>query len=157
MAIAMPVVGLSCGRRRGAVLAAGDRVLGAVHFAAPHTLGSLYHSFCPAAASSQLADARGGAVGSGRVADIGAGLGAGSRRRSSGTGSARASDARCRTSPGAIVDPKTGAPIIFDDQYMNSLVSIGFVGLSACSGSSGAACAGWSQTARRLRRAGAVT
>jgi hypothetical protein len=31
--------------------------------------------------------------------------------------------------PGAIVDPKTGAPIIFDDQYLNSLVSIGFLGL----------------------------
>gem|GEM_PF-5104332 len=30
---------------------------------------------------------------------------------------------------GAIVDPKTGAPIIFDDQYMNSLVSIGALGL----------------------------
>ena len=31
--------------------------------------------------------------------------------------------------PGAITDPKTGAPIIFDDQYLNSLVSIGFLGL----------------------------
>jgi hypothetical protein len=27
-----------------------------------------------------------------------------------------------------IADPKTGAPIIFDDQYMNTLVSIGIFG-----------------------------
>ena len=41
-----------------------------------------------------------------------------------GTGKIARSD-----DPGAIVDPKTGAPIIFDDQYLNSLVSTGFLGL----------------------------
>lgn len=103
-------------------------LLAAVHIAAPHTLGSLYHSFLPHEGLIQSQGARGGQLGSGRIADIGPGLrswkqaplvghGLGTGK-TSGTGQ-----------PGAIVDPKTGAPIIFDDQYLNSLVSIGFLGL----------------------------
>ena len=49
-------------------------LLAAVHLAAPHTLGSLYHSFLPKGGLVQSQTARGGDVGSGRVADLGPGL-----------------------------------------------------------------------------------
>jgi hypothetical protein len=100
----------------------------AVHLAAPHTLGSLYHSFLPKGGLVNSQTARSGDVGSGRVADLGPGLRSWKQApffgHGLGTGKVASS-----SEPGAIVDPKTGAPIIFDDQYLNSLVSIGFLGL----------------------------
>ncbi|HUK95650.1 MAG TPA: O-antigen ligase family protein [Gaiellaceae bacterium] len=103
-------------------------LLVAVHFASPHTLGSLYRSFDPKGGLVQSQTRRPSAVGSGRVADIAPGLRSWKQApffgHGLGTGKTRDS-----TTPGAIVDPKTGAPIIFDDQYLNSLVSIGFLGL----------------------------
>ena len=103
-------------------------VLAAVHVAAPQTLGSLYRSFSPRGGLVHSQTARAGNVGSGRVADIGPGLR--SWRQSPlvghGLGTGKTSGS---AEPGAIVDPKTGAPIIFDDQYLDSLVSIGFLGL----------------------------
>ena len=103
-------------------------LLAAVHLAAPHTLGSLYHSFLPKGGLVHSQTARAGNVGSGRVADIGPGLRSWKQAPVFGHGLGTGKVARS-TSPGAIVDPKTGAPIIFDDQYLNSLVSIGFLGL----------------------------
>ena len=103
-------------------------LLAAVHLAAPHTLGSLYHSFLPKGGLVHSQTARGGNVGSGRVADIGPGLRSWKQAPIFGHGLGTGKVARS-TDPGAIVDPKTGAPIIFDDQYLNSLVSIGFLGL----------------------------
>jgi len=103
-------------------------LLAAVHLAAPHTLGSLYHSFLPKGGLVKSQTARSGDVGSGRVADVGPGLRSWKQApffgHGLGTGKVASS-----SEPGAIVDPKTGAPIIFDDQYLNSLVSIGFLGL----------------------------
>jgi 4-amino-4-deoxy-L-arabinose transferase-like glycosyltransferase len=104
-------------------------LLAAVHLAAPHTLGSLYHSFLPQGGLVHSQTARGGEVGSGRVADIGPGLRSWKQKPVFGHGLGTGKTSRS-TDPGAIVDPKTGAPIIFDDQYLNSLVSIGFVGLA---------------------------
>src|SRR5215475_9245068 len=63
-------------------------LLAAVHFAAPRTLGSLYHSFFPQGGLYHSQSARSGAIGSGRIADIGRDCAAGSRTRSSATGSA---------------------------------------------------------------------
>ena len=70
-----------------------------------------------------------------------------------GTGKVRA----LRTSPGAIVDPKTGAPIIFDDQYLNSLVSIGFLGLIGVLWFVWGGVRRMVTTARHRRRPGRVT
>ena len=103
-------------------------LLAAVHLAAPHTLGSLYHSFLPKGGLVHSQTARAGNVGSGRVADIGPGLRSWKQAPVLGHGLGTGKVARSNE-PGTIVDPKTGAPIIFDDQYLNSLVSIGFLGL----------------------------
>ena len=117
-------------RDRALLAAAAIVLLAVVHFAAPGTLGSLYHAFVPQGGLVQ-SQTRASAATSARAASptsrpglrswkqapvFGHGLGTGKRRRGS-------------NEPGAIVDPKTGAPIIFDDQYLNTLVSIGFVGL----------------------------
>jgi hypothetical protein len=104
-------------------------LLAAVHLAAPHTLGSLYHSFLPQGGLVHSQTARGGEVGSGRLADIGPGLRSWKQKPVFGHGLGTGKTSRS-TDPGAIVDPRTGAPIIFDDQYLNSLVSIGFLGLA---------------------------
>jgi hypothetical protein len=129
MVIAMTVV---------AVIARGHAVLRywpallvllvAVHFAAPRTLGSLYHSFLPRGGLYHSQAARQGAVGSGRIADIAPGVRSWQQAPffGHGLGTGKVSGS---SEPGAIVDPKTGAPIIFDNQYLNSLVSIGFFGL----------------------------
>jgi O-antigen ligase len=117
--------------RRTAVVRAWPALLVlvvAVHFAAPGAIRGIYHAFKPRGGLVHSQTARAGSTGSGRVADIapglrswkqapllGHGLGTGKTRRSSDVG--------------AITDPKTGAAIIFDDQYLNSLVSIGFLGL----------------------------
>jgi polysaccharide biosynthesis protein PslJ len=102
----------------------------AVHFAAPHTLGSLYHAFLPQGGLTNSLSARSGEVGSGRLADIGPGFDSWKQAPLFGHGLGTGKTAGS-TEPGAIIDPKTGAPIIFDDQYLNSLVSIGFFGLVA--------------------------
>ena len=129
MALAMTVAGLIV--RKQAVLRywpAAIVLVAAVHFAAPHTLGSLYHSFLPRGGLVQSQTGRGGEVGSGRVADLGPGLRSWKQAPVFGHGLGTGKTSRS-TDAGAIVDPKTGAPIIFDDQYLNSLVSIGFAGL----------------------------
>ena len=129
MAIAMLIVGLLV--RAQAVRHYWPALfvtLLAVHFATPHTLGSLYHSFAPRGGLVQSQTRRPSAVGSGRVADVAPGLRSWKQAPVFGHGLG-IGKTRGTIGPGAIVDPKTGAPIIFDDQYMNSLVSIGFLGL----------------------------
>ena len=131
MAVAMIVVGLvvrgRAVRRYWPVVVA---VVAAAHFAAPGAMSSLYHAFAPRAGLIQSQTALGGSVGSGRLADIAPGLQSWEQApffgHGLGTGNSTGSSV-----PGAIVNPKTGVPIIFDDQYLNSLVSIGFVGLLA--------------------------
>jgi polysaccharide biosynthesis protein PslJ len=129
MVIVMAIVGLIV--RKRAVLRfwpLAILMLAVVHLAAPHTLGSLYHSFLPKGGLVHSQTARQGETGSGRVADIAPGIRSWKQApvfgHGLGTGKVAQSD-----EPGAITDPKTGAPIIFDDQYLNSLVSIGFLGL----------------------------
>ena len=129
MALAMTIVGLLV--RKHLVLRHWPLalvLLAAVHVAAPHTLGSLYHSFLPKGGIVHSQTARQGETGSGRVADVAPGLRSWRQApvfgHGLGTGKVSRSD-----EPGTIVDPKTGAPIIFDDQYLNSLVSIGLLGL----------------------------
>ena len=90
----------------------------------------LYGAFFPKHGLAHQLNGRAAQVGSGRLADIAPGLRslaavAGLRPRPRHRPRAR----HDTVGTGAIVDPKTGAPIIFDDQYMNSLVSIGSLGV----------------------------
>jgi hypothetical protein len=105
-------------------------MFGVIHLAAPSATGHLYNAFFPKSGLTTQLNGRAGEVGSGRLADIAPGLRSLEEKpvfgHGLGTGNVRGST--LDTSPGAIVDPSTGAPIIFDDQYMNSLVSIGILG-----------------------------
>src|SRR5262249_16382106 len=124
MVVAMVVVALVA--RKRAVLRYWPVLLVmlvVVHFAAPRTLASLYRSFFPRGGLYHSQSARRGAVGSGRIADIAPGVRAWKQDPFFGHGLGTGKVSRS-TDPGAIIDPKTGAPIIFDDQYLNSLVSI---------------------------------
>jgi O-Antigen ligase len=107
-------------------------VLGlALHVAAPGAMRHLYTAFFPRGGLTQQLDSRVGGVGSGRLSDIAPGLRSLQEApffgHGLGTGSTR--DTNVGDKPGAIVDPRTGAPIIFDDQYMNTLVTMGVLGL----------------------------
>jgi hypothetical protein len=129
MAIGMLAVGLVARRRqmlrRWPVLIA---LAVAIHLASPGAVTHLYRAFFPRQGLSGSQEVRSGGVGSGRLADVAPGL------RSweevpffgHGLGTGIGPDT---VGAGAIVDPRTGAPIIFDDQYLNSLVSIGALGL----------------------------
>ena len=101
------------------------------------------------AASSSRRRARGGSAGSGRVADIAPGLRSWKQAPVFGHGLGTGKTARS-DDPGAIADPKTGAPIIFDDQYLNSLVSIGFLGLIGVLWFVWGGVAGWSAPPARV-------
>jgi polysaccharide biosynthesis protein PslJ len=129
MALAMVAAGLFL---RPAAVKRGWPVLlvllVAVHFAAPGAVSHMYSAFFPKQGLDASLQSKSGGVGSGRLADLGPGL------RSwqevpffgHGLGTGASPDT---VGTGAIVNPTTGAPIIFDDQYMNSLVSIGALGL----------------------------
>ena len=131
MAVAMVVAALVVrGRAVRRFWPVAVAVVVVAHLAAPGALGSLYHAFEPRAGLIQSQTALSGHVGSGRLADIAPGLQSWEKvpffGHGLGTGNSTGS-----TVPGAIVDPSTGVPIVFDDQYLNTLVSIGFVGLVA--------------------------
>ncbi len=131
MALALLVVGLLARRReltrRWPVLIVMALV---IHVASPGAVSHLYRAFFPKQGLSSSLQGRSGAVGSGRLADIKPGLRSWRQTPLFGHGLGTGKDPST-VGTGAIVDPDTGAPIIFDDQYMNSLVSIGAVGLLA--------------------------
>jgi O-antigen ligase/polysaccharide polymerase Wzy-like membrane protein len=131
MALAVLVVGLLVRRReivrRWPVLIVLALV---VHVASPGAVSHLYRAFFPKQGLSSSLEGRSGAVGSGRVADIGPGIRSWKETPFLGHGLGTGKDPST-VGTGAIVDPETGAPIIFDDQYLNSLVSIGALGLLA--------------------------
>jgi hypothetical protein len=126
MLLAMVVAGL-CVRRR-AVLSRWPLLVVAVvavHFAAPKTLGTLYHSFRPKGGLVAQQQVRAGLGGSGRIADIRPGLRLWQAHpifgRSLGTSPVR----DVFGSPSAQGDEA----IIFDDQWLGTLVQLGIVGL----------------------------
>ena len=105
-------------------------MLAVVHFAAPGAMRHLYGAFFPKGGLSSQLNARVGEVGSGRLSDIQPGLRSLGKAPifGHGLGTGRVRGTILANGPGVISDPKTGAPIIFDDQWMNSLVSLGVIG-----------------------------
>jgi hypothetical protein len=129
MAFAMLVVALIL--RKGVVARKWPLLivlLGVVHLAAPGATSHLYAAFFPKGGLTSQLSAHSGQVGSGRLADLKPGLQLWAKKPlfgyGLGTGKTRGTEGA-----GAVVDPTTGIPIIFDDQYMNSLLSIGLIGL----------------------------
>jgi hypothetical protein len=129
---------------------------GLIHFAAPGALGTIAHSFNPYGGLAAAESQRSGQTGSGRLADINPGLrmfaknpvfgiGVGALHATGGGG------VQSQVGVVSLGQPASGSPsgsggtsaiaasstaeaspaIIFDDQYMNTLVSLGFVGLIA--------------------------
>jgi hypothetical protein len=100
----------------------------AIHFGSPGAVTHLYRAFFPHQGLSQSQEVRSGGVGSGRLADVAPGFRAWEQVPFFGHGLGTGVSAGT-VGTGAIVDPNTGAPIIFDNQYLNSLVSIGAIGI----------------------------
>ncbi|HEV2590712.1 MAG TPA: O-antigen ligase family protein [Gaiellaceae bacterium] len=100
----------------------------ATHFAAPGVVSHIYKRFTPKGGVVGQLDSRAGMRGSGRIADLGPGLSDWLKSPLVGHGLgtvAATGDSLAATPTSAVAGP----PIIFDDQYMNTLVSLGAVGL----------------------------
>lgn len=100
-----------------------------VHFAAPGALGGLYKSFFPAEGLYTSLEGRAGQAGSGRLADIEPGLEIWSGSPLIGTGIAEQT-VPTDLPPGA--SSAAAVPeLIFDNQYLNTLVTTGLLGIIA--------------------------
>lgn len=102
-----------------------------VQIAAPGSVRTLYAAFNPEGGLVGEQQQRAGAAGSGRIADLGPALNLWLEQpmlgRSLGTGVTRADSRRERTEVENAAEPG----IIFDDQYLHTLVYLGVVGLVA--------------------------
>ena len=116
----------------------------AIHFVAPGALGGLYKSFFPKEGLIGDVQGRAGEAGSGRFADIGPGLRIWTESPVVGHG------------PGSTIKfqreethlgPAPIPPVIFDNQYMSTLVQLGLLGLI------GAFMLVWGSTLRLFRAA----
>jgi len=98
------------------------------HVAAPGVVSHLYKRFNPHGGIVSQLNSRAGMRGSGRLTDIGPGLSqwSGSPLFGHGLGTVASTGDSLATLPSS---QNAGVPIIFDDQYMNTLVSIGALGL----------------------------
>jgi hypothetical protein len=107
----------------------GLMVVVLVQIAAPGAVRTLYAAFNPAGGLIGEQQQRAGAAGSGRIADLGPALDLWLEQpmlgRSLGTGVTRADSRRERTEVEEAAEPG----IIFDDQYLHTLVYLGLVGL----------------------------
>jgi hypothetical protein len=97
-----------------------------IHFASPGALGGLYKSFSPRGGFVAEFEGRPGQGGSGRLADVEPGLKLWEQKPIIGHG--LGSELEPVAEPGAQL---AGAAIIFDNQWLNSLVSMGAVGIFA--------------------------
>lgn len=99
-----------------------------IHLAAPQTLGSLYHALNPKGGLVQEQEVRGGLQGSGRLADLKPGYDLWKKSPVLGQGiGTEPTVGSVSQTPSA----QSSSSIIFDDQYMTSLVENGAVGLFA--------------------------
>jgi len=141
VAVALWVLGRTLLRRWPLLLV----LFGLAHFAAPGSLSHLYDRFNPKGSSIvQQQQSRPGLRGSGRLADLGPGLhrwagapilgrGLGTVAATGDTGvlNGQATNQGGQQSQGGqnSQPAQSATSIIFDDQYMNTLVSLGAVGL----------------------------
>jgi polysaccharide biosynthesis protein PslJ len=100
-----------------------------VHFLAPGTLGGLYKSIFPEEGLVSDLSGRAGQSGSGRLADLDPGLRIWSDSPLVGKGIG--SQNIEKEDPTQVSPGQTPTEIIFDDQYLNSLVTTGALGLAA--------------------------
>jgi hypothetical protein len=104
-----------------------------IHFLAPGSLGGLWKSFFPQEGLVGSVGDRAGESGSGRLADFGPGLELWSQQPvvGSGLGSLAVTGQSVVIGPrfvdAEVADDKSG--IIFDNQYLNTLVTLGILGL----------------------------
>jgi hypothetical protein len=149
MAVAMAIVAISL---RGAAIARYWPALlilpVAIHFVAPGALGGLYKSFFPKEGLISSAEGRAGEAGSGRVSDLGPGLRVWVEKPVVGYG------------PGSTITfqreeehlgPAPIVPVIFDNQYMSTLLQLGLLGLI------GVVMLVWGTTIRLIRAARGAT
>lgn len=105
-------------------------VLVLVQIAAPGSVRTLYASFTPEGGLIGQQQQRAGDAGSGRIADLGPALRLWLEKpmlgRSLGTGVTRADSPNERSE---VEEVEPGSAIIFDDQYLHTLVYLGLVGL----------------------------
>jgi polysaccharide biosynthesis protein PslJ len=102
-----------------------------VHYVAPGTLGGIYKAFFPEEGLVADLNVRAGEGGSGRLADIDPGLRLWGEKPVLGHG--LGSQFATGEDPGAPAGlvPSSTVGLIFDDQYLNTLVSLGILGLVA--------------------------
>jgi O-antigen ligase len=97
----------------------------------PGGMGRLYHSFFPKGGIAAQESGRAGGVGSGRLADLSPALKMVQAQPLFGTGDPLPAPPDL-VQQAATTDDSTPAPsIIFDDQYLTSIVGHGLVGLAA--------------------------
>lgn len=131
MAVVMTIVGLLLRPEQVLKFWPVLLVLPAIaHVAAPGTLGALYKSIFPEEGLASDLQGRAGLGGSGRLADIAPGLDLWRESPLVGHGLGFVATTATPVAEGA-TQGATGFQIIFDNQYMATLVSIGALGLVA--------------------------
>jgi O-antigen ligase/polysaccharide polymerase Wzy-like membrane protein len=103
----------------------------AAHTVLPGGMGRLYKSFFPKGGITAQQSVRAGGVGSGRLADISPALKLVQSHALFGTGDPLPPPPDLVQQAGTTDDATPPDPIIFDDQYLTSLVGHGVVGLGA--------------------------
>jgi hypothetical protein len=103
----------------------------AAHTVLPGGMGRLYHSFFPRGGIASEQSGRAGGVGSGRLADLSPALTLVQAHAYFGTGDPLPPPPDLAEQPAETPDAPPPDPIIFDDQYVSSLVGHGVIGLGA--------------------------
>jgi O-antigen ligase len=101
------------------------------HTVLPGGMGRLYHSFFPKGGITSEQSVRAGGVGSGRLADLDPAFKLVQSHAFFGTGDPLPPPPDLAENPIDTVDSTPPDPIIFDDQYLTSLVGHGVIGLAA--------------------------
>ncbi|HEY3612878.1 MAG TPA: hypothetical protein VGK92_04195, partial [Gaiellales bacterium] len=101
------------------------------HTVLPGGMGRLYHSFFPKGGIASEQSVRAGGVGSGRLADLDPALKLVQANAFFGTGDPLPPPPDLVVQAATTDDATPPDPIIFDDQYLTSLVGHGVIGLGA--------------------------
>ena len=100
----------------------------AIHFAVPGALGGIYKAFFPQEGLASDLTTRSGEQGSGRLADVGPGLRVWSESPIYGNG-VGTQVTTGETGAAITADRAVGAIIYFDNEWLNTLVSLGVLGV----------------------------